>query len=314
MLTIKLPNEFRMEKEVGWIFSKKSEFFVKNIQSFLTQIPEQLPSEDILLDAQDLNWIEPIGFALLKSFVERCRNNGKKVEWVPTRNKEINSFLKRMGFFGNESKVVKDNYCPLICVHESNINETVDHLKTILAKQMDLDESLLKMFDFSVSELLQNIFHHSEKDYGYIAAMTFPKKRRLQFAIVDNGIGIRQSLLKNPRLNSSLVSDESALALSIQAKFTSNEPEYPLRTEGNAGEGLFWAVEFIKANQGQLYLHSGHGQLVVDKGSVQYVSNGFWQGTIVCLQFDLDKPIDTKAIFDRYAPEDNDFDFLKFDI
>lgn len=49
-------------------------------------------------------------------------------------------------------------------------------------------------FIYLVSELVDNVYEHSEFSSGYIMAQKYPAKRFLDITIVDNGISIPQSL------------------------------------------------------------------------------------------------------------------------
>jgi hypothetical protein len=91
-----------------------------------------------------------------------------------------------------------------------------------------------------------------------------------------------------------------AIALAVQPRVTG-------RPDHNTGEGLFFSLEFIKANGGKACIYSQEGALWVDKGEVKAQATPLWPGTGVALRFHTDRPVDTEAIFNQYAPPEEDF-------
>lgn len=309
-----------LQSRIG--FDNERQFSPLLVEELLVHLDIQSVAvgEEIVLNAEDVSWIEPVGCVVLKAFIEQCYERGIRVSWIEPKNTNLKRFLSYMHVSSSASVLPnlnsKSTCFPIVEVHEDSLMVTVEKLKDVIKRGGVNNEDLLRAFDHSLSEIIQNIFHHSEKNHGYVSVMTFPQKRIVQLAIIDNGIGIRRSLLKNPAFSQTLVSDESALAMAVQAKVTSNPIEHPTNhNHGNMGEGLFWAMEFMKRNQGQFYLHSGNGQLVYSNNETVYKAMGYWQGTIMCLQYNLDHPFPPQEIFDHFAPPDNGingFDFIRY--
>ena len=94
-----------------------------------------------------------------------------------------------------------------------------------------------------------------------------------------------------------------AIELAVQPRVTG-------RPEHNSGEGLFFSLEFVKANRGRACVYSQDGALWV-RGKRSWTQPvPFWPGTWVSLCFRCDCPVNTTAIYSRYAPPENDFDWL----
>ena len=88
------------------------------------------------------------------------------------------------------------------------------------------------------------------------------------------------------------------------------QPRVTGRPDHNTGEGLFFSLEFIKANMGDACIYSQDGALWAQGGKVWSQSVSYWPGTLVALSFRTDRPVDTRAIFSQYAPPENDFEWL----
>jgi hypothetical protein len=89
------------------------------------------------------------------------------------------------------------------------------------------------------------------------------------------------------------------------------KPKISGRPNHNAGEGLFFTLEFIKQNCGDGCIHSYGGSLWIQKGQPTSKSAPLWRGTWVALRFRINHPVNTKEIFDRYAPPDKDYELIE---
>ena len=142
--------------------------------------------------------------------------------WKFPRNETAKSFLKTIKLYEpNENKFEGKNHFPLTKVTQENIDQTefIDSLCSILKNQGLTDTQLLEILEYSLPEIVQNIFHHSGVRYGYVSMMLY-KKTHLQVAIVDNGMGIRESLIKNPRFPARLIDDAQAISLALHPKIS----------------------------------------------------------------------------------------------
>lgn len=63
---------------------------------------------------------------------------------------------------------------------------------------------------YSVRELMRNVVEHSEAKQFGICAQYWPTKGRVEVAILDRGIGLRESLKNNPHLD---VTDDKELSI-----------------------------------------------------------------------------------------------------
>lgn len=131
----------------------------------------------------------------------------------------------------------------------------------------------------AIYEIFINAQIHSEAKNIYTCGQFFPQKNKIEFTIVDTGIGFKQKV--NSRFNWKLSSEE-AINWAVQDKKTTK-----IGIPG--GIGLAVMSEFIAKNNGKF-------QIVSDEGFYQFDANGVvlkrfqgkFPGTIVNLQFKTD--------------------------
>lgn len=109
------------------------------------------------------------------------------------------------------------------------------------------------------AELALNAVQHSESPIGAFGTIQFYESqagRRFVCAVADGGIGIRQSLERNPALADKVAYDWDAIELAL---------EEGISTTGSKtrGIGLFGVAEDMRKPGRQLIIHSGIGMLQI---------------------------------------------------
>ena len=107
-------------------------------------------------------------------------------------------------------------------------------------------------------ELAMNAVQHAESSvgsYGLIQFYNSPEASdRFVCAVADGGIGIRQSLERNPALRDSVPDDRTAIEQAIIERVTTTGSEH-------RGIGLTWTAQEVLENRGRFLVHSGAGAL-----------------------------------------------------
>lgn len=146
------------------------------------------------------------------------------------------------------------------------------------------EDGFYEAIAYSVSELVKNIQQHSCGN-GFIGAQYYPKTDKTQIAIIDTGIGIRESFERSSSPHSaSIESDLDALSKALEAEVSSKTYKGdPLSaTAENAGVGLTLLTDVAIQAKGGYQLASGYA-LLHDQGS-NILSNAY-KGTFICLSF-----------------------------
>lgn len=128
----------------------------------------------------------------------------------------------------------------------------------------------------AIYEIFVNAQIHSETNFIYTCGQFFPYRNKIEFTIVDTGIGFKEKI--NQRFNSKLNSIQ-AIEWAVKDKMTTKQ-------EISGGIGLALLKEFVKMNKGKMQIISNEGFYQYDStGETSKEFIGQFPGTIVNLQF-----------------------------
>jgi hypothetical protein len=128
----------------------------------------------------------------------------------------------------------------------------------------------------AIYEIFVNAQIHSETSYIYTCGQFFPNKNKIEFTIVDTGIGFREKIYR--RFGSQLTSTQ-AISWAVKDRMTTKEGV-------SGGIGLAILREFVRMNRGKMQIVSHDGFYQYDGGhEVVRTFIGEFPGTIVNLQF-----------------------------
>jgi anti-sigma regulatory factor (Ser/Thr protein kinase) len=170
------------------------------------------------------------------------------------------------------------------------------------ARTIDAVQTMLR-------ELIDNCYSHSAVEdglYGVICAQVWGGGRKAQIALSDSGVGIRASLNDNALLHERLEAENSC-AMATEFGVTGK----PGR--GHSGYGLHVARGLLTNNNGMLYVRSGSEAFCLSQNLTSaFCTNSIWNGTLVVIEWDLDKPVDISDVYKNMPlPEGmNDDDFF----
>lgn len=268
----------------------------------------------VCFDFSAVEFIWPSAIALLTTAILRFQQERIPVKVKRPVSANVDSYLSRMDFYDSVSINVDYPYyrrdsagrfreVVQVCSEGEGdrvVQEIIDILELNLAGIGLVRDAVQHAF----LEIVNNVFHHAHSPtYAVVCAQFYPTKNRIEISVVDSGRGIPASLANNPSLDGKFDSAAEAIELAAQPRVT-GRPDY------NTGEGLFFSLEFIKENRGIAYIHSQDGILQVQGRQVILKKAALWSGTLVALQFRTNHPVDVKAIFDRHAPPEKDFEWL----
>lgn len=244
---------------------------------------------NLVLDASQLEFIDPLGLTTLGSLLEpRIGSTRVEMPWLPLR---LASYMDRMNFFER---------CPVLCVEvpemgradardrlvelrqvtkEAESDQAAHDLARAIAGELTLADELappdeqsgFNEFDrychplqYSLSELLLNSLTHARREGRWdasvwVAAQYYPKVGKVRVAIVDNGCGMLAPLRNHPKLGEKTHCAAILAALSPRVS-CNRELELALYGESaNEGVGLTTTSRIAKAAKGHLLIMSGDG-------------------------------------------------------
>lgn len=152
-------------------------------------------------------------------------------------------------------------------------------LATVLSRG---NEKMKETMTFCLREIIRNIPEHSNSNQGWYCAQYWPSYDLVELAILDNGIGILQSINSNYLYACERLSNENAIIKALQAgisrTFDDNGNEEIFLNTGNvwknSGYGLFVVSRICAKTGGSFILASGDTAIKVEdnEGDIHYKS------------------------------------------
>ena len=161
------------------------------------------------------------------------------------------------------------------------------------------------------AELIENAVKHGEiTSPAWLFANYHPQPQIMHVCICDRGLGVRKTFEKSssPRLR------ELALASSDWIR-EATEPLVTSKTEGHAGYGLYLARELCRRNGGTFAIISGNAAFGIHPRNSDSATSDVeelreleipWQGTLVALQFHLNRPLDLGPVYETLPSPENE--------
>lgn len=154
-----------------------------------------------------------------------------------------------------------------------------------------------------LSELCENVLAHSEQNHpGYACARVMEDNLKAEIAIVDTGVGIRESYMRgtNNTARDRIVRGASSLDIAVEGLNSSKPRPLQGQYQSYYGYGLFITRRLIEENNGYLTIISGQEGLTVRRqGKTHHTLRHTWQGTFVGLVLDLANRLPLEEIYDE---------------
>ncbi|RME60139.1 hypothetical protein D6779_02705 [Candidatus Parcubacteria bacterium] len=276
---------------------------------------------DLNVDMSDLGFVNPVGLAVLTAFLKKHQRNGNRISIQDPRNQNVMDYINRVGFYdqiGVHREYPWQKHDPagrFIELQNPGSEEegerAVSDIVKILQHNSANLQGVLDGIEYAFYEIVNNVFHHAQSPVSGVLAAQFYTDEfrpgqgmlrvagRVEIAVVDMGQGIYGSMSKR----FSLSGNEEAIRKALKPRVTSR-PEY------NSGEGLFFTSEIIRENQGSMVIYSHDGGMKITADKMTYEPGAFWPGTIVWMQFQAERTLDLQALFNRFAPPDDDYNLI----
>ena len=287
-----------------------------NVRDFINEVaPLEFNNfNDIVLDARELLWIEPLASLLLISFLEKriltTPDLAYKLKYYTIKN--FNSYAAYIGFYralsipiGKELGEAPGNaqYIPITKIEISQLKEEARHKHTtptilleqeayrlgnILSSKISQKESG-DLIGYSIFEMLRNIIEHSESEYIWFCAQVWPRVNELEVAIVDTGIGIKASIESNKYYHKDLSNVEAiqfALEPGVSKSYKKRKRSNPFLDEdpyANSGFGLY-VMHNLCRELGEFKIVST-GDCLLYRGETVKMKKCDFDGTAIGMRF-----------------------------
>lgn len=143
------------------------------------------------------------------------------------------------------------------------------------------DSNLINYLKFLINEVLRNVVEHSRSEKLWYAAQFWPKRDLIEVSILDEGIGIAESLKNNNKIKAA--NDEEAIRIALEPGISkAGIAMEPKDENGNEGFGLYMISSICK-NNSDFVICSGNKCLKIKSNETTSYETSF-KGTAIRLR------------------------------
>jgi len=287
---VKIPNVSE-EVRIGYSFN------------YMIKVMAETEAADVVQwDFADVTFLHPFFLTPLAIYKN---TSGKDIECI-NMSLRIQSYLNsicfdRMLHFGQEKredieavmqKYTDKTYLPLcsFAMTDSNKDTFGSIIKSILMKQANISQGGSSSLSYLISELLDNIYEHSQSPNGYVFSQYLEHERVIDLCIADTGITVAGSFEQAKLYQKEIDGKEAeALKLANEGYSTKNRPEAE-----NRGYGISTSKAMLVVGmKGAFFMLSGGAFHRYENGANDYIDlkNIFrWHGTIILMRIPVVLP------------------------
>lgn len=286
--TIKVPNSLIFESSI----------------EFAKELRKVEACDEIIFDFKNLTRIDPFSLLFISSEIQRCRHNLNNVKFKAI-NYDHCTYEAHMGFFQafglKQGKMPGEakggpTYIPITIYQTALIRQEArdrminpaelleseaKRIADILTRHDNGDTN--SVLTYCIREIFRNVIEHSQAGQFGFCAQYRPSLNRVSFAIIDRGIGLKESLKDNPNLT--LLDDKEsiiqALKPAVSGKVYPGQKRKPKGEWANSGYGLFMTSNICKKGGG-FFIASGSAGYYLSEKNEKYLETPF-EGTAVNL-------------------------------
>ena len=254
-------------------------------------------------------WARPFGMLYMAIFLRQWRNLFPDLQfYARIGSGKATEYSGHMGFFQTISEKIhigkapgeaigSNNYVPItkLSIQKLRADSTASGLYRLDGDLIELEASKLAtvltddkqaqyLLTYILRELMRNVPEHSGTDELWVCGQHW-NNGVAEIAIIDEGIGIKQSLYKNASHRPYIESDEDALRLAVKAgvsqSFRLGGKQRLDDTWSNSGFGLYAVSNFVKLLGGSFCLVSGNNYLKMDESGKITTGDSWISGTAV---------------------------------
>ena len=256
-----------------------------NIEKLYHQFEQ---NKENIIDLSDLNWVNPLSILPIASLLFNFENQDYKFKIINSSKPDIASYLKTICFYSGvhsrEQLSRHKNYIPIVSLPNKfdlkSREQVLSCLLDILLEQIGCRGNLYNAIGYAFSEMFDNVWEHSQTDYGWFFAQYYKNKVFADLCFIDNGITIKGSY---ERKGIKIKNDIKAISLSLGGKSTKDQER---------GFGLWTKKKLVTQSplQGKFLILSGCGGYYENqKQKLLFNLSCFWHGTIILLRINKTK-------------------------
>lgn len=222
------------------------------------------------------SFLEPMDILILTEFIIFQLNEKVEIN-LRVDNKKVKEYLEAIGLFEfcssnyqepNELKEIASySAMPLRRVNRETMNYYIGRTQAYF--QTLCDRKDLGMLDITLSELINNVYDHSNSPIDcYVFSQYYPQKGQIKLVVGDLGFGIPKTVNNYfSNKGTETVSQEDAVRWALKLNRTTQSMPH------NAGRGLDTVCSFVTVNNGSWKLFSGNIKMMGNGAKNLFFSN-----------------------------------------
>lgn len=256
---------------------------------------KEIEDEPYYVDFKNVHTCDPFPMLIVSNEIRHKREELNRLSFY-ARNCS-NTYAKHMKFYracglniGENVEFTKGN-SNYSCITKFSVNqlreegrENFDVIQEVIEKKSKNMAEIVAQGNigfknwlaFVIRELIRNIPEHSKSDTIWYCAQYWPSYDLVELAIMDEGIGIRESLCENIDHVYMVKTDEDAIKLSLEPGISGtmigNKSVFTQSEWDNSGYGLYMVSEMCAELDASFILASGKSAIRVFKenGKIVY--------------------------------------------
>jgi hypothetical protein len=295
---------------------------------FACKLRDLQEAETYVFDFGAVGRIEPFALLFLSSEIQTFASRRSGSRFSAT-NYESCTYAGHMGFFksfgldfGKAAGEARGSgtYIPItiydtgkIIENAANSHEAVGEFIERDAQEMaeiltrSRSGTLFDTMTYSIREIVRNSIEHSQSYQVGFCAQYWPSYEVVELAILDRGIGIRQSLSSNPHLN--IANDHDALNLCLMPGISGKAFKGARRNANdvwaNTGYGLYMTSRLCREG-GSYFIASGKTGIYLSENKKRYLETPF-DGTAIKLTLNTRRLSSLNKMLQKYRKDASEY-------
>lgn len=264
--------------------------------------------EDVYISMSP-KWARPFGMLFIAIALRQWRSIYPSIQFYASiGGGQAVDYVGHMGFFKTISEKIhvgktpgeafgNENYVPITRINISDLSESailggrhlavgdlVESESRRLATVLSRDPDANGLLTYVLRELIRNVPEHSNSSIVWVCGQHWASNEA-EVAIIDEGIGVRKSLERNPSHREYIQVDDDALRLSIKAgisqafRLGGKQPSDDIWA--NSGFGLYTVSSLVQVFGGSFCLASGGRFIKMDENNRITLGDTWFDGTAV---------------------------------
>lgn len=298
-----------------------------NIEKELSSI---VPSSEFVFDFSNMSNFDPLPMLVAGAIIKRYRSQYPEIRFsvtgTTTKGKD---YAGTMGFFKYISPslgigkapgeaVGSSNYIPITLINvdalkkaeyeQGNyiaLGDIIEKESGRLARIVDRGHGELhKLLTFLIREILRNTPEHAKTNQMWVCGQYWPSYELSEIAIIDEGIGIYQSIIQNPSHREYITDNATALQWAMKAGISQAfRPSTAQKSSDewvNSGFGLYMVSEICNYLNGSFCIISYGNYMLIDNHGVKIGETSF-HGTAIRMRVPSKRIKDAQEIISIIA-------------